>query len=147
MKCEDDKSFLWCILTNVYPKSRSGCQWHNYVQYIDEVNFTGMTFPVKVNQIDLFESQNKMYSVNVFGYNESEKKVYSIRLSETKRKHHTNLLLLNGELEHYALIKNMQSLLQHTIKDRRFRYLCAYCAKPFIYQAPYNNHVTHVHFC
>jgi len=72
-----------------------------------------MSFPVKLRDINKFEKQNPIISVNVLGYDD-ENKIYPLRISQMdKRLHEVNLLHLEDNYD--VLINNMSRLLTHQI--------------------------------
>ena len=67
-----------------------------YTKWLNELNFEGIDFPVKLKEIDKFEYQNP-YRINVLGY--ENKEIYPLRISNKTTNDLTiNLLLIgNGE--------------------------------------------------
>ena len=108
----EDKCFLWCVLTALNPKE------HNS-QIIDKklkekentLNMEGIEYPVSLKDIDKFEKQNPNISVTVFGYN--GKSVYPLRNSNNiDREHKIRLMLIEQDgVKHYCLVKNPSRLL------------------------------------
>ena len=79
----------------------------------ETLNFKNMSFPVKLRDINKFEKQNPIISVNVLGYDD-ENKIYPLRISQMdKRLHEVNLLQLEDNYD--VLINNMSRLLTHQI--------------------------------
>ena len=50
-----------------------------YTKWLNELNFNGIDFPVKLKEIDTFEYQNP-YRINVLGY--ENKEIYPLRISD-----------------------------------------------------------------
>ena len=57
------------------------------------LNYSGMTFPVSIKDMDKIEKQNKI-NINVYGYDEY---VFPIRNSETEHGETLDVLLIEGE--------------------------------------------------
>ena len=76
-----------------------------YQPYLDELNCSMLTFPVKIADIPKFESSNNL-KINVMGVN--EKFVVPIYLSKARSDKEINLLYYEN---HYFLIKNIARLL------------------------------------
>lgn len=68
---KDEKCFEWAVLSALYPASSNPSRLSHYKKYENKLNFTGIDFPVKLNQIDKFEKLNPNISINIYMY-ESE---------------------------------------------------------------------------
>ena len=92
--------------------------------------FSGIEFPVKLNDIDKFEKKNPGLAINVFGVEREE--VYPLRLSKIKLKPINLLLISDSETNHYCLIKNVSRLLSSQIsKKEHKKHFCFRCMNPF----------------
>ncbi|KAI8129126.1 hypothetical protein CVS40_1221 [Lucilia cuprina] len=80
------------------------------------LNFKGLSFPLKLNDISIFEDNNPNISINVFGYDKDTNKIVGpYYRRKAKRSKHINLLFLQDKSNsHYVWIKNMSSQQQHT---------------------------------
>lgn len=92
------------------------------------MNFNGIEFPVRINQIKKFMQQNKNIAVNVYFFDSKEKRICPLFLAlETiEKKHYIHLLLITEPNEqystpqeyaestnvHYCWIKNLSSLVR-----------------------------------
>ncbi len=65
----------------------------------------GITFPTKVKDIYVWEKDNDI-GVNVFGYDEDAKKLYTIKVTELKNPINTINLYLHDD-NHYCVIKDL----------------------------------------
>ena len=63
-----------------------------YKDLVSTLNFSGISLPVKLVDIPIFEKQNEI-SVNVFGYERS--KVFPIHVTRNKYDRHVNLLMIS----------------------------------------------------
>ena len=81
-------------------------------------NWKGLKFPVNLSDINKFENDNSLISVNVFGY---EKLIYPLRISKHNYKREstvTLLLISNDTKQHYCWIKDISKLLSLQISKR-----------------------------
>jgi hypothetical protein len=100
-----------------------------YIQYADELDFTGIDFPVQMKDISRFESQNDI-TINVFGYDRGN--IYPIHLTKERFMRHVDLLVIsNGQRSHYCWIKNFNRLLAYQNSDRNQYFYCCYCLHGF----------------
>ena len=64
----DMECFRWCHLAYKFPVERDPQRVSKYKKkHIDKLNYTGIEFPVTINQIPKIEKQNNI-SFNIFGY-------------------------------------------------------------------------------
>jgi hypothetical protein len=135
----DLKCFLWSCLASIHPKdSPLVC---DYEIYENELNMQGIDYPVSINQINKFESQNPSVSVNVFTY--QNKEVLPFRITKQRgREHNINLLLLQSETKsHYVLIKNLDLFLDSQKKFRHGYYYCEFCLHGFVKESLRQEHI------
>ncbi|XP_055385864.1 uncharacterized protein LOC129614933 [Condylostylus longicornis] len=91
------------------------------------LKFDGLTFPLKVSDIKIFEELNSNISINVFGYEKVETNdntFFQISgpyyCTTEKKVHHINLLLIeNEEKSHYVYIKNISRLIASQISKHK----------------------------
>ena len=96
----------------------------------ERLNWSGLKFPVDLNQIKIFEKNNPSISINAFGY---ERTIYPLRISKTKRKKIIDLLLISDrEKRHYCLIKSLSRLLSSQVSSHKeSKYFCRRCLNHF----------------
>ena len=85
-----------------------------------------ISFPTPINQLDRFERQNPTIAINVFGWDEDEKKIYYRRPTKSLGEHQINLLLFSiNEQSHYVLITNINIMLTRQLSrhDRKKTFL------------------------
>ena len=110
---EDEKCFMWCMIASKHPAEYNPDQLFHYnkEQYINEWNFEGIDFPVRVKKdIPKFEKQNNV-KINVLTPIMIGQEVrYSVlHLGEIDWRKCINLLLIEKQAEedvNYILIKN-----------------------------------------
>ena len=131
MKNDDDQCFKWSVTRALHPVENNSEQITKILKYQSErLDWSGLKFPVKLNQIIIFEKLNPQISINVFGF---KGVVYPLQLSKTKRTQIVNLLLISdGEKQHYCLIKSLSRLLSSQVtKDNHTKSFCLNCLNHF----------------
>ena len=131
MKNDDNLCFKWSVTRSLNPvdvhPERITKELKDQSERLD---WSGLKFPVDLNQIAIFEKLNPQISINVFGF---EKDVYPLRLSKTKRRWIVNLLLISdGEKQHYCFIKSLSRLLSSQMsKHDHANSFCLNCLNQF----------------
>ena len=128
-KNEDNKCFLWCHIRHLNPLERNPQSITKADrEYVKRLDYTGVTFPVTIKDIDRIEKQNSI-NVNVFGY---DRGAYPIRISKAKFPDHIELLWIGTndkkyEKSHYVLIKNFDRFMSTFTKYKARKYFCLRC--------------------
>lgn len=102
VKNNDNKCFLWTVISALYPAKKNSDRVSQYIQYENEINLQNITFPVSMGGIEIFEKNNPTISINVyvldkqFEVNVQKQKIMvtPIRLTEHVKEKHLHLLLL-----------------------------------------------------
>lgn len=136
---QDQECFKWSILAALHPASRDAERVSKYQAFKEELNFTGIEFPVTVDQIGKFEKLNPGISVTVIGIDEPERGkksiLFPLRVPEQQQENHVVLIYWSeGEISHYAWVKNMDRLLSCIKKGHNRTYFCERCFQGFIRQ-------------
>jgi hypothetical protein len=140
VKNMDNKCFMWSVLAVLHPASQHVYRLNHYKEFENELDFTGIEFPVTVDKIGKFEKQNNI-SVNVFGF---EDVLFPLYITKEHFDSHVNLLLYyQRTTRHYCLIKDLNKFLysQNRKKDRM--YYCRYCLHGFIREDLLQDHEPH----
>jgi len=90
------------------------------------LNLKDIVFPMILNKIKKFENLNDI-SVNVYCIEkQKELSILSIRLTDTKREKHVNLLYVQDDNEgHFAWIKNLSRLVSSQLsKKKNEKFFC-----------------------
>ena len=126
MKNNDDECFRWCHIRHLLPQNKNPQRIKECdKKYIEKLDYSGIEFPVSVKQYNKIEKQNSI-NVNVFGYEEGQK--YPIRISKEKFNSCLNLLLITeGEVQHYCLIKDFNKFMYNQTKHNERKHFCMYC--------------------
>ena len=137
---QDQKCFKWSILAALHPANHDAERVSKYQTFKEELNFTGIQFPVTVDQIGKFEKLNPGISVTVIGINVSDKthgksKLFPLRVPDEEQENHVVLIHWSkGERSHYAWVKNINRLLSHTKSHNHQMYFCERCFQGFTRQ-------------
>ena len=141
LKNSDSKCFQWCLLASLFPTDDTPHLVHHYQAHENDLNFKNIRFPVSLTDIDKFEKQNAGISVNAFGW--EDEKIIPLKITtHHDRPHHVDLLLIkNGELSHWCLIKNLNRFLSKTKNHNDLQYFCCYCLHGFTKESLLKNHI------
>ena len=138
IKNEDQKCFMWSIIAALHPAEHHAERINHYESYADELNFTGIEFPITIDQIGKFEKLNPNISVTVLGIdipdNEEKEssKIFPMRVPDKQQEHHVVLLYWSrGGVHHYAWVKNLNRLLGHTKTHGHQTFFCERCFQGF----------------
>ena len=134
----DHFCILYCIIIHKYRNSileknngeESSLLDPNILKkYMKRINIPlGVTFPIKMGDIHLFEQVNNL-NINVWGLG-TEQNIISLWISSKKNNMETmDLLLLNNNNNnsHFALVTNVSNLVRVRRKQRRCAHICTKC--------------------
>ena len=117
---------------------------------MNELNFNGIDFPIKITDIDKLEKLNNI-SVNVFYLDLDKKNIEVVPFRITKlynASSHANLLLLEKEdvennktISHYVYIKNFSRLMYDKNNSHHTLHYCYYCLNSFYNEESLSNHI------
>lgn len=111
------------------------------------IDFSGIEFPVKLENIDEFIASNHDININVFGISAEDNKTIVGPLFSSARKstYNINLLLLtDGERSHYCWIRDLSKLASRQKKSRRDRHFyCQICLLAFNSEEQLKKHEEH----
>lgn len=97
---EDQKCFMWAILSALHPLEEHGGRVVNYSTFQNELCFDSIQFPVPLHQISRFEVLNNI-SVNVYGLNYKNRSytVVPLHLTSEKKEKHVNSLKISTSMK------------------------------------------------
>ena len=136
LKNKDNKCFLWCQNRHKNPlEIHAERITEKDRELAKKLDYSGITFPVTVNQISRIEKQNKI-NINLFGYDIKRKAAFPIRVSTEHYNDHLELLYLEGEDEgelkgHYVLIKDFNRYMFYYTKHKGKKHFCMHCLQCF----------------
>ncbi|XP_065354938.1 uncharacterized protein LOC135949335 [Calliphora vicina] len=153
VKNKDNYCFKWAVLSAIANINRNSSRTSAYKLNICSktincngycLDFKGLQFPLKLNDIAIFEENNPTISINVFGCEpENYKVVGPYYKTKGKKAKHINLLFLQENTNgHYVYIKNMSRLLrQQTTLHRRKVFICDDCLQHFLVKEELDKHI------
>ena len=111
-----------------------------YKENLGKLNFTGIEFPVSLNDIDKFEKNYPEIRVNVFSY---DKSVHILRINKTDPQNAIDLLFItNEEKQHYCWIKSFSRLLSAQVSKHEHKaYFCKRCLNKFASPEKLSEHI------
>ena len=133
---KDQECFRWCHIRHLNPQEKNPQRIKKVDrEYIKNLNYSGIEFPVTIKQYNKIEKQNNI-NINVFGYEEKDKLRYPIYISKEKNEDVLNLLLITGEeevdfLNHYVLIKDFNKFMFNITKHKNKKHFCMHCLQNF----------------
>ena len=139
MKNEDNECFRWCHIRHLNPVDKDPQRIKKSdKQYIQDLDYTGIEFPVTTKQYNKIEKQNEI-RINVFGY--ENKQPYPIFVSKEKYNNQMNLLLITeNDNKHYVLIKDFNKFMYNQTKHKESKHFCMHCLQCFSSERVLNNH-------
>ena len=125
----DNQCFKWAVLSALHPVKDHVNKLFHYKKFEHELDFTGISFPVKLDDIVKFEKQNRL-AISVYTVKQDGKQLYPILFTKRRDMDPINLLLIEGdEKSHYIWIKNYNRLLSYGPKHTKL--FCPYCCHGF----------------
>ena len=136
---KDNECFRWCHIRHLNPQDKYPQRIKKVdKQFIENLNYSGIEFPVTTKQYNKIEKQNKI-NINVFGY--EDRQPYPIYVSKEKYEDCMNLLLITEtENKHYMLIKDFNKLMYNQTKHKGRKHFCMYCLQCFSSERVLTNH-------
>ena len=105
----DTKCFMWAILSALHEVKQDAERVTKYEKYESELDFTGISFPMNIDDIPKFEKLNDI-PISVYTIEEKGKQVYPLYYTKRRDQDPISLLLIGGEDKfHYAWIKHSTS--------------------------------------
>ena len=139
IKNEDNECFRWCHVRHLNPQKTNPQRIKKSdKEYIKNLDYSGIEFPVTTKQYNKIEKQNEI-NINVFGY--ENKQPYPIYVSKEKYEDHMELLLITeNENKHYVLIKDFNRFMFQKTKHEHRKHFCMFCLQCFSSEKVLNNH-------
>ena len=158
MKNSDNECFRWCHIRHLNPQGKHPERIKKFdKEYIKNLDYSGIEFPVTINQINKIEKRNNI-RINVLGYEQSQP--FPVYISKENHQNAMNLLLITGEsseiikckptdeewknrlviqtfynisyerktfINHYVLIKDFNNFMFNQTKHEHRKHFCFYC--------------------
>ena len=138
-KNEDNQCFRWCHIRHLNSQAKYPQRIKKVdKQYIENLDYSGIEFPVTTKQYNKIEKQNEI-NINVFGY--EDKQPYRIYVSKEKYKDYIDLLLITeNKNKHYVLIKDFNKFMYNQTKHKERKHFCMYFLQCFSSEKVLINH-------
>jgi hypothetical protein len=132
---KEDDCFKWAILSALFPAKSHVDRKSNYQEHEGKLDWSGLEWPVKLDDIAKFERRNP-YAVSVYGWNEEKQTPYPLRISEVREcEQHIDLVVLHEDGtgdSHYCYIKKFSAFVRQPSDGRRqSKHYCRYCLTGF----------------
>ena len=130
MKNEDNECFRWCHIRHLNPQNKDPQRVKKSdKEYVKNLDYSGIEFPVNVQQYNKIEKQNNI-NINVFGY--ENKQPYPIYVSKEKYEDHMELLLTTEDKnKHDVLIEDFNRFMYNQTKHKESKHFCMHCLQCF----------------
>ncbi|CAB4416066.1 unnamed protein product [Rhizophagus irregularis] len=146
---DDDKCFQWAILAALHPVEKNAERISKYKEYVNELNFEGIKFPVQADEVILrrFERQNPTIALCICEWRDHRLcPIYVTDRDDAEGRKIIDLVLIsNREKQHYCWIKNMSRLVNKRTKNEHATFVCRWCISHFTHQQKIHN--KHVAIC
>lgn len=133
VKNNDEKCFLWAVLSALYPAESHSDRLSKYKPYENQLDTSMLEYPVKCDArvYKKFEEKNNL-SISVYDYKCKDCEVIpSIIYNSKANGKHINLLLIHSDdKSHYVWIKDFSSFCASTNNHGQKHY-CRYCLHGF----------------
>jgi hypothetical protein len=149
IKNNDNYCFKYCVdcyLKDIYKRPHPE-RMTNYKladnMLESSANYDDLEFPVKIDDITIFEANNKNIGINVYKIvkRDTGMKIDLIRLAKNILvEHEINLLYIEHEDKaHYVFIKNISRLISSQFnKHKESKFICKYCQHVYNTEERYN---------
>ena len=127
---KDDECFSWCHIRHLNPQAKYPQRIKRVdKQFIGELNYKGIEFPVSQKQYNKIEKQNSI-RINVFGYGKGQP--FPIHMSKEEFDDQMNLLLITKDEEkHHVFIKDFNTFMYSQSKHKNRNHFCMFCVQCF----------------
>ena len=141
IKNKDNECFRWCHIRHLNPQRKNPQRIkRDDKQYVNKLNYNGITFPVSQKQYQKIEKQNSI-KIIVFGY--EERQPYPIHISKETFEDQMNLLLIiEDEKKHYILIRDFNRFMYNQSKHQHHKHFCLSCLQCFSSKNVLEKHTT-----
>ncbi len=133
-QCKESKMcFKWAVTRVLNPVDDNPQRITKELrEQAEKYKWDGITFPTKVKDIHIFfREKNNNININVFGYDDEAKKIYTIRIAELKDPLKTINLFLHDD-NHYCVVKDLSKLVSSQLsKKDHGKDICLRCLNAF----------------
>ena len=116
---KDNQCFKWAVLSALHPLAKHANRVFHYKKFEHELDFTGISFPVKLDDIPKFEKQNNL-AISVYTVKQGGKQVCPLYITKRREMDPINLLLIEGDEKFpYAWTKNYDRFLSYDTSNQK----------------------------
>ena len=128
----DDECLKWALRAALFPPLE-GKKVNRPRSYPvnDGIDWSGISFPTPIKQIDRLEVQNRGLGINGFGWEEDCVIVHRISKREKSLPRINLMLVESGEKQHYCFVKRVSALLYDQSKHHDTKHYCMLCLSGF----------------
>ncbi|XP_063537662.1 uncharacterized protein LOC134747016 isoform X1 [Cydia strobilella] len=140
---KDQCCFAWCVTAALFPAKNHPERVSSYPHFDNVLNTQGLSFPMTLSDIKIFEKYNPSLAFIVFGLKEKTivGPLYNSE-NHTRKKTIHLLLLENGISSHFCLIKDLSRLVRSQITAHHGKiYFCETCLVFFSKEDQLANHL------
>ena len=146
----DERCFLWAILSALYPVDQNTQRVKKYKRYENTLDTRDLEFPVAPNKIHVFERRNPSIAIHCLAYDEKTKSFSVLYMSQEihNREHKITLLLLDSpddNRKHYVYVKHLSRLIRDRDTARHKHHVCLSCLQTFTSERVLKNHTQLIH--
>jgi len=140
----DQQCFKWAILAKHVTGSTKQ-RIENYTTHEEKYNFSDLTFPTKLHQVNIFEKNNPNVTVNVYGLEKHfqppqkfpKYEVFPLKVVDEEKSDYFDLLLItDNENSHFTYISNFSRLVRSQKTRHKARVI--FCKRCFTSFEPLN---------
>ena len=131
-QCKESKMcFKWAVTRALNPVDDNPQRVTKELrEQAERYEWEGVTFPTRVKDIRIWEKNNDI-NINVFGYDDEAKKIYTIRIAELRDPLKTINLFLHDD-NHYCVVKNLSRLVSSQLSENDHgKDICLRCLNAF----------------
>jgi len=126
---DDNECFRWCMKYHQSDKGKHSTRLSALKKVDDKFNYDNITYPVGVEEINIFESNNDV-KINLFQYDTEKKEIHLLRRAGKGDSYIHLLVISDDDNEHYCYINNLSALLKAD-QSRNGKTTCEKCFRSF----------------
>ena len=136
---------MWCHIAYLFPASSHKERLTKYINHKKDVVYTGITFPIILNQIEKIANLNTI-NFNILALDVAEKFVVPLYISNNNYDKICEMLLIRKVVDntiksHFVLITDFSKLLYNQNKCKRKVCYCKRCLQHFSCIEKLDNHM------
>ena len=136
---DDEECFKWLVIAAENALMKDPQRVSNLRKFMDNYDWSGLEFPVSINNIGKFETRNNI-SVNILAV--EDRNIYIHRKGWRMMGREINLLLISeDEINYYTAIKSLSRLLKSSnTKHKCKQHFCTNCLQGFTQESSRDQH-------